>query len=335
MTTDAATRILPWHQAQWEQLQAARRARRLPQALLITGIPGVGKGHLSRALVASLLCDNPDAAGQACGHCQGCHLLEAGTHPDYRRLQPEQPGKAIKVDTIREFTRGENLTAQAGGYKLVVIEPAEAMNQAAANSLLKTLEEPVPWTLMLLVTSAPGRLPATIRSRCQGLHIPVPARSRGSDWLTGQGIQEDPDLLLALAAGAPLKALELADRETLALRLKLLDEFAAILAQREDPVAVAARWSKLDPGRVLEWYCGWLIDCLRLKADSGARDLINPDQRKRLQAIGNRIEFERLYGLLDGAYDLIRGLGTPLNPQLMLEGLLLTLAMSIGSERKR
>jgi len=137
------------------------------------------------------------------------------------------------------------------------------------------------------------------------------------------------------ASGAPLKALELADGETLALRLKLLDEFAAILAQREDPVAVAARWSKLDPGRLLEWYSGWLIDCLRLKADSGARDLINPDQRKRLQAIGNRIEFERLYGLLDEAYQLVRSLGTPLNPQLMLEGLLLTLAMSIDSERKR
>lgn len=334
MIPPPADHILPWQQTQWEQLWAAHRSQRLPQALLISGIPGVGKGHFSRALVGSLLCSSPGDDGRPCGRCQGCHLLEVGSHPDYHRLQPAEPGKVIKVEMIREFTRGENLTARAGGYKLVIIKPADAMTQAAANSLLKTLEEPVPWTLMLLVTSAPGRLPATIRSRCQKLHIGVPARTLASQWLGAQGVEGDPDLLLSLAAGAPLKALDLASRETLASRIKLLDEFAAILAQREDPVTVAARWSKLDLGRLLDWYSGWLIDCLRLKADSEARDLINPDQRKRLQAIGDRIEFHELYRLLDRAYEIIRSLGTPLNPQLTLEGMLLTLSASIGGKGK-
>lgn len=334
MTSSPADLVLPWQQTQWEQLRAAHRAQRLPQALLISGIPGVGKGDFARALAASLLCSSPGGDGQPCGRCQGCHLLEVGNHPDYRRLQPEEPSKVIKIDMIREFTRGENLTAQAGGYKLVIIEPADAMNQAAANALLKTLEEPVPWTLMLLVTSAPGRLPATIRSRCQKLQIEVPDRRLASQWLVDQGVRGDPDLLLALASGAPIKALELATEETLASRIKLLGEFAAILAQREDPVTVAARWSKLDLGRLLNWYSGWLIDCLRLKADSGARDLINPDQRKRLQAIGNRIEFDELYRLLDEAYGIIRNLGTPLNPQMTLEGMLLTLSASIVGKGK-
>ncbi len=334
MTERGMDSVLPWQRAAWRRLQEQRRDDRLPHALLITGLAGTGKGHFARALAASLLCAAPDGEGMPCGRCQGCQWLDAGTHPDYRRLEPEEPGKPIRVDAVRAFVDAEALTSQAGGYKVLVIEPAEAMNQAAANSLLKTLEEPVPWTLMLLVSSDPGRLPATIRSRCQGLHFDVPARAEAREWLRTQGVESDPELLLALAAGAPLKARALADPETLAERSKLLDDFAAILAQREDPVAVAARWSRLELARLLEWYSGWLIDCLRLKADPGAPQLINPDQRKRLQAIGQQVEFGGLYRLLDEAYGLIGGLDTPLNPQLTLEGMLLTLATSIDTPRK-
>lgn len=327
--------FLPWQAEAWQRLQARRRDDRLPHALLITGAAGIGKGRFAHALAASLLCSRPQEDGTPCGACQGCHWFRAGSHPDYGRLEPEEPGKAIRVDAVRAFVDGEGLTSQAGGYKLLVIEPAEAMNQAAANSLLKTLEEPVPWTLMLLISSDPGRLPATIRSRCQRLHFDVPAPDLARDWLRRQGVNGDPDLLLALAAGAPLKARELADPEILAERSKLLDEFAAILAQREDPVALAARWSRLPLERLLEWYSGWLIDSLRLKADPAVRDLINPDQRKRLQAIGERVESDQLYRLLDEAYRVIRSLGTPLNPQLTLEDLLLTLAASIDRQRTR
>lgn len=327
--------VPPWQENGWARLQRLRQDDRLPHALLITGAAGIGKGRFARDFAASLLCSDPRPDGTPCGRCQGCHWFSAGSHPDYRRLEPEEPGKAIRVDSIRDFTRGESLTSQAGGYKVVVIEPAEAMNPAAANSLLKTLEEPVPWTLMLLVSSDPGRLPATIRSRCQQLHFDVPERALARQWLQTRGAAGDPDLLLSLAAGAPLKALALADPEILAARSKLLDEFAAILAQREDPVAVALRWSKLELDRLLEWYSGWLIDCLRLKVDPDARDLINPDQRKRLQAIGERVESGELYRLLDQAYEITRSLATPLNPQLTLESMLLRLSASIGKQRKR
>ncbi len=318
--------LLPWCEPDWMRIQAERFAGKLPHALLVTGAEGVGKGSFVEMLAASLLCVQPAEDGMPCGCCQGCRLRLAGTHPDYRLIAPEEAGKPIKVDHIREFIAQEGLTAQAGGYKVIVIAPADALNQAAANSLLKTLEEPVPWTLMILVSAFPGRLPATIRSRCRQLRIALPARKSALEWLRQQQVEGDPELLLSLASGAPLRARELADPECLALRIKLLEAFAAILQQGRDPVAVAAAWSGLDVAMVLNWYSGWLIDCLRLRFDSDTRDLINPDQRKRLQHIGRSVESRKLFALLDSALEAVRSLGSQLNTQLMLEGLLLELA---------
>jgi len=318
--------LLPWQQAVWDRIQATHQSGRLPHALMLTGPKGVGKRQFADRLAASLLCTNPSPAAAPCGQCQGCGLFLAGTHPDYREITPEEPGKAILIDSIREFTAKEALTSRSGGYKVVIIEPAENLNTAAANSLLKTLEEPTARTIMLLITSLPGRLPATIRSRCQQLAIPIPERAQAKHWLSGQLEEGDPELLLDLASGAPLKALQLANRELLAMRVKLLREFAAISDGGQDPVTIAAQWSKLDLHQVLEWYCSWLVDAVRLKADPGVSGLINHDQRNLLQAFAGSIKFTELYELLDGAYDAIRNIGSQLNAQMLLENLLLALA---------
>lgn len=318
---------LPWQRADWELIQRTRRGDRLPHALLLTGPEGLGKRHFADALAASLLCSSPDTDGASCGKCRGCELLRAGTHPDLKYIRPEEPGKAIRIDAIREFTSNESLTAQAGGYKIVIVEPADAMNRAAANSLLKTLEEPVDWTFMVLITAQPGVLPATIRSRCRLLQMQLPAQSVAEQWLSGETGQMDSKLLLSLASGAPLKARALADPGLLELRIKLLGEFAAIIKGKADPVAVAATWTRLDPSLILGWYSGWLTDCLRLKTDPDYADLINPDQRERLQEIGKSIEFKRLFGYIDDAHQALLALGSQLNQQMLLESLLLPLTV--------
>ncbi len=313
----------PWLQVVWDRLQQAHGAGRLPHALLFAGAAGLGKRALADALAGSLFCESPGASGAPCGQCRGCQLFQAGTHPDFRIIEPEEEGKAIKIDAIRAFTGNEGLTAHACGYKISLIEPADAMNQAAANALLKTLEEPTSWTLIILISTRPTHLAATIRSRCQRIDFTIPEQGMALEWLGGQAGNADPKLLLQLATGTPLRARELAREEALGQRLQMLDEFMAVLEGKQDPVVVAGRWQKLGLPRVLHWMCGWVIDMLRLKMAAQPPNIINLDQRKRLQAVAGRLDLQGLYRVLDRIYEANSTLDAPLNVQMLLEDLLL------------
>jgi len=323
--------VLPWHEDLWNSLLQSEQNGRLPHALMLSGTPGLGKSRFSRRLAATLLCTGRGKQHAPCGHCQGCRLLAAGNHPALRLITPEEEGKAIRIDTIREFTSKEPLTAQGGGYKVTIIEPADAMNTAAANSLLKTLEEPVPSTLIILVTSQARRLPATIKSRCQHLHFRPPKREAARKWLSSRVGSLDSELLLDLAGGAPLRALALSESGILDERLKRLGELAALSAGEIEPVALAAAWKESDLSRLLEWIWGWVADMLRIKQGGDGGMLTNPDQKERLQKIANGIESKELYRFLDKINETIRGLGTQLNTQMSLESILLTWVDGLNS----
>ena len=269
-TSPATPSLPPWLLSPWSALQGARRANRFPHALLLTGPLGVGKRLLVEALARSLLCPRTDARGFACGQCPDCLLLAAGTHPDLVRVGPDEETKSgeIRVDAIRALAGTEGLTAHRGGWKLILIDPAHRMNVSAANALLKTLEEPAPSTLMCLVSEQPSRLTATIRSRCQALHLALPVEAEALAWLTPQVRGLNAATLLHLAHGAPLRALELADKERLAVRDKLFAGFVAVAQGQRDPLAEAAAWNEADPALLLDWLSGWLSDLLRL---AGAR----------------------------------------------------------------
>jgi DNA polymerase III subunit delta' len=318
----------PWLQEVWEQLQAVRGSGQLPHAMLFAGAEGLGKFELAQALAWSLLCKSPSDTGQPCMQCSGCNLMAAGNHPDLTVIEPEEEGKAIKIDTIREFIGREAITAHAGGYKPVLIRPADAMNQAAANSLLKTLEEPVSGSIMILVTASPSRLPATIRSRCRLVTIAVPPPQIASRWLQTVLPDADNEVMLQAAAGAPLKALKISGPETVELRQKTLDEFLGVLALKLDPVLIAGRWFKQDLREILNWMCGWVIDMLRLQAVSQPAGMINPDQKKRLQEMVESLDQKRLFQALNHIYDARGSVDATLNGQMMLERLLLVLVKS-------
>lgn len=322
---------LPWQEANWQRLVSAHRAGRMPHALLLTGGVGLGKSRFAHRLAASLLCSTPLGNGNSCGSCQSCRLLRAETHPDFTWIQPEEPGKAIKIDTVREFTQKGALTSRSGGFKAIIIEPADALNSAAANSLLKTLEEPVERTVIILVTANPGRLPATIRSRCQRYHFEPPDESMAVAWLGGQVQNADVRLLLSLASGGPLLALQYAQDGTLEERAQMIGELTAILKGTQDPIAVALRWSNLEQQNVVKWFSGWVIDLIRMKIAAESAQIINVDQREHLQALARKVNSRRLYALMDRLFDANRTLGAQLNTQMQLESLLLDWA-GIGVE---
>ena len=162
--------VYPWQENLWQQL--AGRAQHA-HAYLLHGPAGIGKRALAERLMARLLCLSPSGL-DACGNCKSCHLLAAGTHPDNFVLEPEEADKPIKVDQVRELVEFVVQTAQLGGRKVVLLEPAEAMNLNAANALLKSLEEPSGNTVLLLISHQPSRLLPTIKSRCVQQACPLP-----------------------------------------------------------------------------------------------------------------------------------------------------------------
>ncbi len=318
--------LLPWHKAEWTQLKTILNAGRLPHALLFSGAEGMGKHQFVSRFAAFLLCNTPTETGGPCGNCQSCRLFAKGSHPNYRQVVPDEPGKAIKIDRIRDFTSVAALTSQFGGYKVTVIEPADAMNMNAANSLLKTLEEPTASTLIFLIAHQPGRLPATIRSRCRQIRFRTPARTQVIPWLKNEIEAADPELLLRIVSGSPLRAIEHASPELLEERQLMLKEIYSIGAGTADPVAVADRWNEQDFFLTLNWMYSWVTDVLRLKFNPQVSEIINTDQTEQLKKMAHLLEFKELYTTLDQIYQALDSQGTQLNSQMILEALLLSWA---------
>lgn len=293
---------LPWHQDLWRQLQQRQAAGRLPHALLLAGPAGLGKGSFARRLARALLCEHPDTEGEACGQCRSCRLFRAGSHPDFSVVQPPEDGKIIKVDQIRALCAFLGYTAQYGGYKIALLEPADLMNVNAANSLLKTLEEPPGNGLLLLVTAQPARLPATVRSRCQKIRFDLPAAAVAVPWLAARvadGVA--PAALLDIAGGAPLAALAQADGDRWRRRRELFECYAQALAGRMDPIRTAERWTQGDITENLRWLIGWQTDLIRLKMSAAPPHLGNSDLRSALGRWAERQTPRALFDGLDAA----------------------------------
>src|SRR6201999_2221945 len=128
-----------------------------------------------------VLCEQPAAA--PCGRCEGCRRAAAGQHPDVTSVRFIEEAQQLKIEQVRELSAELALTSHQGGYKVGIVSPADSLNRFAANALLKTLEEPPPRTLLILVSSEPSRLPATILSRCQRIQLRAPPRAESIAWL--------------------------------------------------------------------------------------------------------------------------------------------------------
>lgn len=315
----------PWQIDAWQDLQGRVREHNLPHALLFVGQKGCGKADFARQLANSLLCNSPDEAGMACGSCQACLLLAAGTHPDLRIVEPAEEGKAILIDTIRAVGDFLSLKGHYGRRQIIIINPAEAMNRLAANSLLKTLEEPTPDALIILVSSKPSLLLATIRSRCQRVMLPPPEFDIGAKWLQEQvGKAVDGASLLALGDGAPLEAFRLYETGGLEVRNRLANQWLGVAEGREDPLKCAANWATLGLPRALHWLSSWTMDLIRLKSGAASDVITNTDLAPQLQMLAARLDLKRLFAQLEQLTEYTRWSGGQLNAQLALEDLMIS-----------
>lgn len=330
--------VLKLHEKTWHDLQ--RRRERLPHALLIDGQKGLGKFELARHFAASLLCEAPVAAdGRACGTCLACRWLGQGNHPDFRLLQPEaltdavdtEEGKKkasqqITIDQIRALDDFLTVGTHRGGVRVVLVNPAEAMNRNTANSLLKSLEEPLPGTLFMLVSGEPIRLLPTIRSRCQRVPVPLPAPELATQVLAEAGLADAREWL-ALAGGAPGLALTLAQGGQgawLALVIRHLQP-----GQRSDPLAAAgdldklikAEKGKLTLRQVVDVFQKWIVDLNLVKSGLAVRYFL--PQQATIATLADKIPAARLIRAYRDAGARRQEAEQPLNARLFLEGLFL------------
>jgi DNA polymerase-3 subunit delta' len=212
-------RPLPWQESTLGHLMAQHRQGRLHHAWLLHGPEGIGKLAFAVALAAARLCRSVTDTGVACGECKACRLMRAGSHPDLLRVVPEENRAALKIDRIRQIGEFVNRTASySGSARVVVLAPAEALGQGAANALLKSLEEPPGDSLFLLVSHVPGSVLPTIRSRCQPLPMPIPDTAATLEWLrTRASDAEQAGMAARLWPTQPLKALRLMEENVPAL----------------------------------------------------------------------------------------------------------------------
>ena len=325
----------PWQITAWQELQRRAKEDNLPHALLFVGQKGCGKADFAQQLANSLLCHSPDEGGKACGTCQSCGLLAAGSHPDLRIMEPAEEGKAILIDTIRSVGDFLSLKGHYGSRQIVIINPAEAMNRLAANSLLKTLEEPSPEALIILVSSKPSLLLPTIRSRCQQILFLPPDTATGAKWLQNQ-VEDDVDgaALLALGDGAPLEALRLYETGGMEARNRLVDLWVGVAEGRENPLTCAANWADLGLPRALHWLSSWTMDLIRLKSGGSLDVITNIDLAPRLQKIAVKSDLNRLFAQLEQITEYTRWAGGQLNAQLALEDLMISWGRLGAVDRK-
>ncbi len=255
---------LPWMEAVQQRLEQANVTERLGHAPLICGPAGLGKRALAEWLLARVLCLAP--AGEApCGKCRSCELLASGSHPDSFRLAIPEDKKEIPVDNVRGLIASLQLTPRIGPNRVGLIEPAEAMNRNAANALLKTLEEPAENAWLILVSHQPGRLPATIRSRCQKIVIRPPEPDAASAWLAERHPeldQADRARILTLAAGAPLAASALLADNGLEHGQQILDGLLKVASG--GPVsAIAGEDWHAQPESSWHWLSTWMAAFMR------------------------------------------------------------------------
>lgn len=263
----------PWQAETWRAVHARLAAGALPHALLLVGPEGIGKRAFAEELAALLLCQ--ERSERACGHCRACTLYAVRAQRDPEETRPDgslsQPrGHAghpdakfvgfvlndkskkmyaeIVVEQVRELSAWLALTPQFGGAMVGLIEPADALNVAAGNALLKTLEEPSPGRYLILVTAHPSRLPATIRSRCQRIDFKLPATDAALAWLHGQGLEHArAHAALAASGGNPALALAWARGDRLELADEVGADLQALHAGRRDPLDVANAWARSEP----------------------------------------------------------------------------------------
>jgi DNA polymerase-3 subunit delta' len=327
--------IFTWQESAWSAWVKLRE--RLPHAVLVQSEEGWGELEFARGIAQSLLCERPSAGRRACGACPACNWFSQGNHPDFRLVVPEslapesseegvdrgkKRSEQIRIEQVRELADFLAVGTHRAGLRVILVYPAEAMNANTQNALLKSLEEPPPATIFLLVATQPDRLLPTVRSRCLRFTLPAPETAGVLRWLSEQGV-EHPESALAAVGGAPLAALKGATTE--ADRVAFID---GIRQPRFDPIALAEKVQRTPPWDVVGWLQRWSFDLLLARSTGTVRYHLGHE--KLIEEISRRCEPASIAAFLRRLAQARALARHPLNPKLFVEDLLLQYQRLIG-----
>lgn len=329
--------LYPWLNDTWGKLLPLIARRQLGHGLLIKGSAGLGKLSLSQHLAQALLCEcelcqhtktaiesqiSPAASLELpCGRCHSCKLVLAGTHSDLQLISSDS--RSIGVDSIRQLSQVLSESPRLGRAKVAIINDAEKMTEAAANALLKTLEEPAGQATLLLVTAHPERLLPTIRSRCQQWLVPTPETNLALAWLAQQGLDLNTEAswrgALNVNQGSPLATLAYLQAGLDQGRHALLSQFSQLA---EQPHTLTAVHSALLAQKVhLLWLQLLLQDALQLAlglTPASLRLIDNQELAFHLSQVGVEHLERALSGLLQLKAGAQTSVGRPVNASLQL-----------------
>ncbi|WBA17054.1 DNA polymerase III subunit delta' [Salinivibrio kushneri] len=315
--------VYPWFEGVWAYWQQLLISARFPHALLLAAPPGSGRRALISQLAKVRLCS--DQTDSACGHCHHCQLFAAGNHPDIHWLAPEKPGKQIGIDAVRKVQRQALETSQLGGARFIVIECVERLGEAAANALLKSLEEPPSGCYFVLLTDSLDSLLATIVSRCSVWKAPQAEADTAKAWIE-QALQRSvPDHAVGLYRGAPLAASDFVASGGLDHHHAVVEGFSTYVCERAglfDTIEVLVAHYPAS----LNWLSHFLLDVLKWRQGVG-QTIVHRHHHQRVAEVANALTTQQAHSLLRALHQLQRQLQihTGLNTELVVSQWLLSI----------
>jgi DNA polymerase-3 subunit delta' len=315
--------IYPWQQNQWQHIVTQHQQQHMPQALLLTGIDGLGQFDFAKTVAQLVLCEQPGL--QPCNQCRHCHLFLKESHPDFYCIEAIESSRVIKIDQIRHLIDRVAKTPQLARSQVVVINTLDLMNVKASNALLKTLEEPNGDVLFMLICHRLGSVPVTVVSRTQRLHFFLDDEKAALQWLSDNTATEHADIILRIADQAPLRAKKLVEDNILSLRDQLLKKLLFI-AKGDNPLSGVSALLKQDVYDVLMLLRLLLNDIRRIQLEVNAKQLTNFDCAADLKKLAAHYSVQRLQSQLDAIMktEQVLRAGVHINPQLALESIFVT-----------
>ncbi len=319
-----SSRCPPWFASSFQHLLNRHRQGRLPHALLLSGAAEVGKRWFAEHLVKALLCraDTNSVPSIPCGQCASCAQLQSGSSSEFRYLTPAGKSMTIRIDPVRELVDWLQLSASAGRYRIALITGADSMNRAAANALLKTLEEPAANSLCILVADKPALLPATIMSRCQKMVLSIEEPQQAVDWLQPQlSTNVSAGAALDAARGAPLRALRETQPEWQSQRAVIDAAWWNLLLHKRSVGAIVESLKDVPLESCLSRFMALCADAARVQVGASALASAEPLSEEQ-RAAHQRLKSEQWFTIHDQLLNLYRIDSASFKTQTVLEGFL-------------